>query len=106
MCAVAGARNAAQRDAIASVPVTVRRGAMDDAWREIWDGGAGQPYSAVVFKSSTTNDNRNLASLTILLVHYRTRFISVASGNVCAEPIVCCVMIGRNPSHADRACAP
>ena len=25
---------------------------------------------------------------------------------VCAEPIVCCVMIGRNPSHTDRACAP
>ena len=25
---------------------------------------------------------------------------------VCAEPIVCCVMIGWNPSHADRACAP
>ena len=54
---------------------------MDDAWRELWDGGAGQPYSAVVFKSSTTNDNRNLVSLTILLVHYRTRFISVASEN-------------------------
>ena len=28
-----------------------------------------------------TNNNRNLASLTILLVHYRTRFISIASGN-------------------------
>ena len=75
------ARNTARRDAITSLPVTVHHGAMDDAWRELWDGGAGQPYSAVVFKSSTTNDNRNLASLTILLVHYRTRFISIASGN-------------------------
>ena len=25
---------------------------------------------------------------------------------VCTEPIRCCVMIGWNPSHADRACAP
>ena len=81
MCALRAVRNAARRDAIASLLVIVRRGAMDDAWRELWDGGARQPYSAVVFKSSTTNDNRNLASLTISLVHYHTRFISVATGN-------------------------
>ena len=81
MFAVTGGKERARRDAIASLPVNVRRGAMDDAWRELWDGGAGQPYSAVVFKSSTTNDNRNLASLTILLVHYRIRFISVTSEN-------------------------
>ena len=70
-----------RRDAIASLPVTVRYGAMDNAWRELWDGGTGQPYSAVVFKSSTTNDNRNLASLTISFIHYRTRLIYVASEN-------------------------
>ena len=54
---------------------------MNDAWRELWDKGAGQSYSAVVSKSSTTNDKGNSASLTILLVHYHTRFISIASGN-------------------------
>ena len=75
------ARNVVRQDDIASLPVTVHRGAMDDAWRELWDGGAGQPYNAVVFKSSTTNDNRNLTFLTSLLVHYHTWFISFASEN-------------------------
>ena len=94
------------RDAIASLPVTVCHGAMDDAWRELWTEGLGSRtvrwYSRAQ-RQTTTEIWLPLQFCSFIIAHGSSPSLPET---VCAEPIVCCVMIGRNPGHADRACAP
>ena len=88
------ARNAGRRDAIGSLAVTVRRAAMDDAWRVLWDGGAGQPYSGWYSRAqpqTTTEIRLPLQFCSFIIAHGSSPLLPET---VCAEPIVCRGMIG------------